>query len=163
MEKQRKNSTSIEDRRCLECSRHFSTTAALISHMKTHKSLDLALSDSSSRQSQTLPVLSVTPFVPNVATSESAPGPTHSSGIVLDISTVPPLQPRVSSGVMSNQLEPLPPAVSLLQASVDSANTTFDPTDKPTLTCDLCQTTLKSKGALVKHRVLNYNNKLFIL
>ena len=35
-EKQRKNSTSIEDRRCLECSRHFSTSAALISHVKTH-------------------------------------------------------------------------------------------------------------------------------
>ena len=124
--------------------------------MKTHKSLDLALSDSSSRQSQTLPVLSVTPLGPIVPTSQSTPGTNNSSGIILDVSTVAPLQPRVSNVVtLATPLEPLPPAVSLLQASVNTTKSTSDATDKPTLTCDLCHTTLKSKGALVKHRVLN--------
>ena len=94
-----------------------------------------------------------------VPTYQSTPGPTTSSDIILDVSTVPPLQPKVSHVVtLATPLEPLPPAVSLLQPSVNTTKSTSDSTDKPAPTCDLCHTTLKSKGALVKDRVLNLDH-----
>jgi hypothetical protein len=75
------------------------------------------------------------------------------------LSTVITEVPVAMSAVLPS-LWPLLPAVPVIQAlAVTSANitNTSDGPEKPadtTLTCDLCSTTLKSKAALTKHRVL---------
>ena len=147
-EKQRKNSTSIEDRRCLECSRHFSTSAALISHVKTHKSLDLALSDSSSPHSQTLPATSASsPLVPTPRSEPAAPS-------VIDASLLYPMAQDVAAASM---LAPSPPEPALLATRADTSGSAAS------LTCDLCNTTLKSKAALIKHRVFIFQFFLILI
>ena len=135
----------------------------MISHVKTHKSLDLALSDSSSRQSQTLPALvSSSLLVPrpqSVQATASVP-----AAVMQAESLGQPLQSTVIDVVhvdaSATSLGSLLPRVTVIQGvDVTLTDTTITaaapgkPADT-TLTCDLCSTILKSKAALTKHRVL---------
>ena len=155
----------MEDRRCLECSRHFSTTQALASHVKTHKSLNLALSVTNSPLSQSLPPGIVAP-TSNSTYLEIPSQPANTKDTSANVSLAPSVS--VTPGVNTSAHVTARPEVVIalpgdnaaaLAVATSPSNSTFgEPatqtdSSQTTFTCDMCSRTLKTKSALIKHRV----------
>ena len=130
-EKQRKNSTSVEDRKCLECGQYFSTTQGLASHVRTHRSLNLALSVTNSPHSQTLPVESSS--YPTISSEPTFPASSTADTVVAVVSAVTTVTSAEGSNGVVAQDEP--------RAQKDG------------FVCEICSSTLKTKSALSKHKV----------
>ena len=181
----------MEDRRCLECSRHFSTTQALASHVKTHKSLNLALSVTNSPLSQSLPPEILTPTNNSISGNLEVPSQLPNTNVTsAQISSVPSvggppcvnatafLTPQVvsaspvvtASGVIaphqgvSTSTDTIaapvavaapPPVSSFAAHSSSTLSQTASQTEhsQTPFTCDICCKGLKTKSALIKHRV----------
>ena len=177
----------MEDRRCLECSRHFSTTQALASHVKTHKSLNLALSVTSSPLSQSLPPDILAPTtnstvsayleVPsqqsntNATSAQVSSAPSVSAPPCVNAAALLTATPQVVSASPGAVAPPqcaaavvtalvtaasptsCPPVASSLSNSTFSEPASQTDSSQTTFTCDICSRSLKTKSALIKHRV----------
>ena len=99
--------------------------------MKTHKSINLVLSDSSAPQSQTLPDLVV---------SSASPVPSQVHTPTLLCSTAADITSSDITPVVAADLQPEPVTTATVAGVAG-------------FTCDLCLTTTKTKSALIQHRV----------
>ena len=170
----------MEDRKCLECSRYFSTTQALASHVRTHKSLNLALSVTSSPLSQSLPPELLTPTFNNstltvpsslagtgatLAPLEAVAVPNIDS---LDATLVPLAGVPAASTASATITAPVVRAALVASTDLDASATSVSSvvsssalevppsqaaSAQTSFICDICSRSLKTKPALIKHRV----------